>query len=133
MSNTQLKKTALNEAHRKHGGKMVDFGGWDMPVQYPAGTIAEHMAVRTAAGLFDGMQYLASAFVGVGMGYTLDHWGWKAWQFVPIPFAVVGAIVISRIWNATPARRSSHGCAARSTPASSSVVAAPLRRSRGST
>ncbi|MEO6724747.1 MAG: glycine cleavage system aminomethyltransferase GcvT [Blastocatellia bacterium] len=53
MSNTQLKKTALNEAHRKHGGKMVDFGGWDMPVQYPAGTIAEHMAVRTAAGLFD--------------------------------------------------------------------------------
>ncbi len=53
MSNTQLKKTALNEAHRKHGGKMVNFGGWDMPVQYPAGTIAEHLAVRTAAGLFD--------------------------------------------------------------------------------
>ena len=53
VSNTQLKKTALNEAHRKHGGKMVDFGGWDMPVQYPAGTIAEHLAVRTSAGLFD--------------------------------------------------------------------------------
>lgn len=53
MSSTQLKKTALNEAHRKQGGKMVDFGGWDMPVQYPAGTIAEHMAVRTAAGIFD--------------------------------------------------------------------------------
>lgn len=32
---------------------MVDFGGWDMPVQYPAGTIAEHLAVRTAAGIFD--------------------------------------------------------------------------------
>lgn len=53
MSNAQLKKTALNEAHRKLGGKMVDFGGWDMPVQYPAGTIAEHLAVRTAAGIFD--------------------------------------------------------------------------------
>lgn len=52
MSSTQLKKTALNEAHRKQGGKMVDFGGWDMPVQY-SGTIAEHMAVRTAAGIFD--------------------------------------------------------------------------------
>lgn len=53
MSNTQLKKTALNEVHRKQGGKMVDFGGWDMPVQYSAGTIAEHMAVRTAVGMFD--------------------------------------------------------------------------------
>ncbi len=53
MSNAQLKKTALNEAHRKLGGKMVDFGGWDLPIQYPAGTIAEHLAVRTAAGIFD--------------------------------------------------------------------------------
>lgn len=53
MSNPLLKKTALNEVHRKHGGKMVDFGGWDMPVQYPAGTIAEHLAIRTGAGMFD--------------------------------------------------------------------------------
>src|SRR4030095_2657995 len=50
---SQLKKTALNDAHRKLGGRMIDFGGWDMPVQYPAGTIEEHMAVRTAVGLFD--------------------------------------------------------------------------------
>jgi aminomethyltransferase len=48
-----LKKTPLNEVHRTLGGKMVDFGGWDMPVQYPAGTIAEHLRTRTAAGLFD--------------------------------------------------------------------------------
>jgi len=53
VSDTQLKKTALNQAHRKHGGRMIDFGGWDMPVQYSAGTVAEHLAVRTAAGLFD--------------------------------------------------------------------------------
>jgi aminomethyltransferase len=53
VSNTQLKKTALNETHRKQGGRMIDFGGWDMPVQYAAGTIEEHMAVRTAAGIFD--------------------------------------------------------------------------------
>src|SRR5512138_2891694 len=53
LSNTLLKKTALNESHRKLGGKMIDFGGWDMPVQYPAGTIEEHLAVRTAAGIFD--------------------------------------------------------------------------------
>jgi len=39
--------------HRTLGGKMVDFGGWDMPVQYKAGVIEEHMATRTRAGLFD--------------------------------------------------------------------------------
>src|SRR5437762_9577858 len=35
------------------GGRMVEFGGWDMPVQYPAGTVAEHLRTRTRAGLFD--------------------------------------------------------------------------------
>jgi len=35
------------------GGRMVDFGGWDMPVQYPAGTVEEHLRTRTRAGLFD--------------------------------------------------------------------------------
>ncbi|MBX7112978.1 MAG: glycine cleavage system aminomethyltransferase GcvT [Myxococcaceae bacterium] len=44
--------TPLNAAHRKLGGRMVDFAGWDMPVQY-SGVIAEHEAVRNAAGLFD--------------------------------------------------------------------------------
>jgi len=47
-----LKKTPLNEVHRSSGAKMVPFGGWDMPVEY-SGLIAEHMAVRKAAGLFD--------------------------------------------------------------------------------
>ena len=49
----ELKKTPLNQAHRELGGKMVDFGGWDMPVQYPPGVIEEHMRTRTVAGLFD--------------------------------------------------------------------------------
>jgi aminomethyltransferase len=53
MSTENLKKTPLNEVHRNLGGKMVDFGGWDMPVQYTAGVIAEHMATREKAGLFD--------------------------------------------------------------------------------
>ncbi len=51
-----LKKTALNATHRALKAKMVDFGGWDMPVEYPCpggGLIAEHMAVRTGVGLFD--------------------------------------------------------------------------------
>jgi aminomethyltransferase len=49
----QLKQTPLNAVHRQMGGRMVDFGGWDMPVQYPAGTIEEHLRTRTHAGLFD--------------------------------------------------------------------------------
>jgi len=53
MSSETLKKTPLNEVHRARGGKMVDFGGWDMPVQYKAGVIEEDMATRTRAGLFD--------------------------------------------------------------------------------
>jgi aminomethyltransferase len=48
-----LKKTPLNTAHRAMGGRMVDFGGWDMPVQYPAGTVEEHLRTRAHAGLFD--------------------------------------------------------------------------------
>jgi len=50
------KKTVLNAVHRALRAKMVDFGGWDMPVEYPTnggGLIAEHMAVRTGVGLFD--------------------------------------------------------------------------------
>jgi aminomethyltransferase len=50
---TALKQTTLNAAHRKLGARMVDFGGWDMPVQYPAGTVEEHLRTRTHAGLFD--------------------------------------------------------------------------------
>jgi aminomethyltransferase len=47
-----LKTTPLNSVHRAMGAKMVDFGGWDMPVQY-SGIIDEHQAVRSAVGLFD--------------------------------------------------------------------------------
>ena len=47
-----LKRTALFSAHQKHGARLIDFGGWDMPVQY-SGLIAEHLAVRNAAGIFD--------------------------------------------------------------------------------
>jgi aminomethyltransferase len=52
VASSPLRKTALNPVHRAARAKMVDFGGWDMPVEY-SGLIAEHMAVRTAVGLFD--------------------------------------------------------------------------------
>ncbi|MCO6512370.1 MAG: glycine cleavage system aminomethyltransferase GcvT [Aridibacter famidurans] len=53
MTDQDLKQTPLNAAHRELGGRMVDFEGWDMPVQYPAGTIAEHLRTREHCGLFD--------------------------------------------------------------------------------
>lgn len=52
---TEARKTSLNALHRHLGAKMVNFGGWDMPVEYPStgGLVAEHNAVRGGVGLFD--------------------------------------------------------------------------------
>ena len=52
LAGVALKRTALNAAHRAAGAKMVEFGGWEMPVEY-SGITQEHLAVRTRAGLFD--------------------------------------------------------------------------------
>ncbi len=52
MSEQPLRRTPLYEEHKKLGGRIVPFAGWEMPVQY-AGISAEHQAVRTAAGIFD--------------------------------------------------------------------------------
>ncbi len=48
-----LRRTPLYDAHKRLGAKLVPFAGWEMPVQYPSGILAEHHAVRNAAGLFD--------------------------------------------------------------------------------
>lgn len=53
MTSETLKQTPLHQIHTDLGGKMVPFAGYEMPVQYPTGIIAEHRAVRTAAGIFD--------------------------------------------------------------------------------
>jgi OPA family glycerol-3-phosphate transporter-like MFS transporter len=73
------------------GAASMDFGG--------------RKAAATAAGLFDGMQYLAGALVGVGVGVVLDTWGWHAWQWAPIPFACIGAGLMGSLWNVAPGRR----------------------------
>jgi len=56
------KKTPLWDVHRQLGAKLIDFGGWDMPVSYPAGTIKEHKAVREAVGLFD-VSHMGEAYL----------------------------------------------------------------------
>jgi len=71
-----LKKTALNATHRALKAKMVDFGGWDMPVEYPCpggGLIAEHLAVRNAVGLFDVSHMGEIQFRGPGSLAAVQH------------------------------------------------------------
>ena len=53
MSEDKLKRTPLYETHIKYGGRMVPFAGWEIPIQYAKGVIAEHMAIRTGCGMFD--------------------------------------------------------------------------------
>ncbi len=59
-----LQKTALNEAHRRAGAKMVDFSGWEMPLHYGS-QVDEHHAVRQKAGMFDVSHMVVSYLVGV--------------------------------------------------------------------
>jgi len=70
------------------GTASMDFGGKE--------------AAATAAGLFDGMQYIGGSFVGIGMGWLLDHSGWSAWGPSMIGFSAVGLILMLVFWNAKP-------------------------------
>jgi OPA family glycerol-3-phosphate transporter-like MFS transporter len=72
------------------GTASMDFGG--------------KKAAATAAGMFDGMQYIGGAAVGSGMGYLLDRFGWGAWGPSMIGFSVVGAALMLALWNARPKR-----------------------------
>ena len=83
----------VNGAHGLIGGAAsMDFGG--------------KKGAATAAGLFDGMQYFfAAPFTGMLVGYISEHYGWQVWKLWPIPFAVVGALVMATLWNAKPGRK----------------------------
>lgn len=70
------------------GTASMDFGG--------------KKAAATAAGIFDGMQYVGGSAVGLGMGWMLDKYGWNSWGLSMIGFAVVGAVLMLFIWNARP-------------------------------
>lgn len=66
-------KTPLYSRHEALGGKIVPFAGYLLPVQYPTGVIAEHMAVRTAAGLFDVSHMGELVFTGPDALGNLNH------------------------------------------------------------
>ncbi len=89
----------IQSAHSLVGGAAsMDFGG--------------RKAVATAAGLFDGAQYLAGAIINKALGPLLDHFRdpkqagaeYSVWPLAPLPFALLGALVISQIWDVIPGR-----------------------------
>lgn len=57
-----MKKLALSDLHESIGGKMIDFAGYRMPVQYPSGVIQEHLSVRNAVGVFD-VSHMGEIFI----------------------------------------------------------------------
>src|SRR5216683_10961 len=59
-------------------------------------------AAASATGMLDGVQYVASGFTGFGLGWILKTWGWGVWTACIIPFSILGALIISRLWNARP-------------------------------
>jgi MFS transporter, OPA family, glycerol-3-phosphate transporter len=91
----------IQSAHSMVGGAAsMDFGG--------------KKAVATAAGLFDGAQYLAGAIMAMMLGALVDRFRdapggeYVVWPLVPLPFAVLGAILISTLWNTRPGARRAH-------------------------
>ena len=83
----------VNGAHGMIGGAAsMDFGG--------------KKAAATAAGMIDGLQYLASAFVGWAVGCITMNYGWHYWKIWPVPFAIIGALVMVSLWNVMPNNKS---------------------------
>src|SRR5262245_33100571 len=67
-----MKRTPLFATHQKLGGKLIEFGGWEMPVQYTS-IMDEHLAVRNAAGLFDISHMGEVSVQGTAAGQFLNH------------------------------------------------------------
>jgi OPA family glycerol-3-phosphate transporter-like MFS transporter len=65
-------------------------------------------AASTVAGLLDGIQYVASGLTGFLLGSFLDKYGWGIWTYSIMPFSLIGAILMTRIWNATPVKKTLH-------------------------
>jgi OPA family glycerol-3-phosphate transporter-like MFS transporter len=80
----------VNGAHGLIGGAAsMDFGG--------------KKGAATAAGLFDGMQYFVAApFTGLLVGWITQNYGWQVWKLWPIPFALIGGVLMATLWNVTP-------------------------------
>ncbi len=84
-----VNSAAISMVHSMLSGTAsMDFGG--------------KRAAATAAGLFDGMQYIGGSFTGIGLGWLLDRFGWGAWGPGMIGFSFIGAVLMLALWNARP-------------------------------
>lgn len=90
-----INSLAISMVHSMLSGTAsMDFGG--------------KRAAATAAGLFDGMQYIGGSFTGAGLGWLLDRYGWGAWGPSMIGFSAIGAVLMLFLWNARPGRSGGH-------------------------
>lgn len=88
-----LNSFAISMVHSMLSGTAsMDFGG--------------KRAGATAAGMFDGMQYIGGSIMGYGMGYLLDSYGWGVWGPSMISFSLIGAILMLVLWNTVPTKHS---------------------------
>lgn len=76
------------------GTASMDFGG--------------KRAAATAAGMFDGMQYIGGSIMGVGAGWLIETYGWGTWGPSMVGFSVIGAILMLKLWNARPSKGGGH-------------------------
>lgn len=84
-----LNSLAISMVHSMLSGTAsMDFGG--------------KRAAATAAGMFDGMQYIGGSTVGFGMGLMLERFGWGAWGPSMLVFSAIGAVLMLLLWNARP-------------------------------
>jgi len=89
-----LNSFAISMVHSMLSGTAsMDFGG--------------KKAAASATGMFDGMQYIGGAAVGSGMGWMLEHLGWYVWGPSMIGFAVIGALLMLKLWHVVPKKSSS--------------------------
>ena len=70
---SQLQRTVLFDRHVAAGAKIVDFAGWEMPIQYAGGIVEEHLATRKRAGLFDVSHMGRFVFSGPSAKAFLQH------------------------------------------------------------
>jgi OPA family glycerol-3-phosphate transporter-like MFS transporter len=104
-----LNSLAISMVHSMLSGTAsMDFGG--------------KRAAATAAGMFDGMQYIGGSFVGYGMGLMLERFGWGSWGPSMMGFSAIGAVLMLVLWNARP-RPSGGGQAAPPGPRAKESVA----------
>lgn len=84
-----LNSLAISMVHSMLSGTAsMDFGG--------------QRAAATAAGMFDGMQYIGGSVMGIGAGWLIDTYGWGSWGPSMIVFSIIGGVLMLKLWNARP-------------------------------